>query len=231
MNGLDPSFCQFRGVSVFCGPRGLKGEQDHLFHNNGDGTFTDVTVTAGIGSTRGRYGLTSVFADLRGSGKLDLAVANDSTPNYLFRNNGDATFHDVSFESGYAVNGDGREMASMGIGVGDYLNNGRLDLLTSNFSDDYKVLYRNDGDLSFTDVSYAAGIATPTIPFLSWGNGFLDFDNDGWQDIFIASGHIYPQVDSKSGERRGGNALCCSATWRTETSNWCRRWRIRDCPS
>ena len=118
-------------------------------------------------------------------------------PNYLYRNRGDGTFEDVSFESGYAVNGDGREMASMGIGVGDYLNNGRLDLLNSNFSDDYKVLYRNDGDLNFTDVSYSAGIATATIPFLSWGNGFLDFDNDGWKDLFIASGHIYPPADTQ----------------------------------
>ncbi len=197
VNGLNPSYCQFRGVSVFCGPRGLNGELDHLFHNNGDGTFTDVSAKAGVGNTKRYYGLTAVFADLRGSGMLDLAIANDSTPNYLYRNKGDGTFEDVSFESGYAVNGDGREMASMGIGVGDYLNNGRLDLLNSNFSDDYKVLYRNDGDLNFTDVSYSAGIATPTIPFLSWGNGFLDFDNDGWKDIFIANGHIYPPVDTQ----------------------------------
>ncbi len=197
VDGLNPSYCQFRGVGVFCGPRGLKGERDHLFHNNGNGTFTDVSEKAGVSDAKGYYGLTAVFADLRGSGRPDLLVANDSTPNYLYRNKGDGTFEDLSFESGYAVNGDGREMASMGIGVGDYLNNGRLDLLNSNFSDDYKVLYRNDGDLNFTDVSYQAGIARATIPFLSWGNGFLDFDNDGWRDIFIASGHIYPQADKE----------------------------------
>ena len=138
-----------------------------------------------------------MFADLSGSGRVDLAVANDSTPNYLYRNRGNGTFEDVSFASGYAVNGDGREMASMGIAVGDYLNDGRLDLLNSNFSDDYKVLYRNDGDLNFSDVSYQAGIASATIPFLSWGVGFLDYDNDGWKDIFIANGHIYPQADQQ----------------------------------
>jgi hypothetical protein len=197
VNGLNRSYCQFRAVQVFCGPRGLKGERDHLFHNNGNGTFTDVSAKAGVGDAKRYYGLTAVFADLSGSGKLDLVVANDSTPNYFYRNNGDGTFADVSFESGYAVNGDGREMASMGIGVGDYLNNGRLDLLNSNFSDDYKVLYRNDGNFNFTDVSYSAGIATPTIPFLSWGIGFFDFDNDGWKDIFIANGHIYPQADTQ----------------------------------
>lgn len=196
VNGLNPSYCQFRGVPVYCGPRGLQGERDHLFHNNGDGTFTDVTSQAGISNDK-RYGLTAVFADLRGSGKPDLAVANDSTPNYLYRNKGDGTFEDVGLESGYAVNGDGREMASMGIGVGDYLNNGRLDLLNANFSDDYKVLYRNDGDLNFTDISYQSGIAEPSIPFLSWGVGFLDFDNDGWKDIFIANGHVYPPADKQ----------------------------------
>jgi len=187
--------CRFRGVSVFCGPRGLKGEHDHLFHNNGDGTFTDVSVKAGVTDAPGYYGLVSLFVDLNGDGKPDLLVANDSTPNYLYRNKGDGTFEDLSFESGYAVNHDGRETASMGIAVGDYQNNGRLDILNTTFSDDYKVLYRNDGDLSFADVSYEAGIAAPTIPFLSWGDGFIDYDNDGWKDIFIASGHVYPQVD------------------------------------
>jgi hypothetical protein len=187
--------CQYRGVVVFCGPRGLKGEQDHLFHNNGDGTFTDVSVKAGVSDPPGYYGLVSLFVDLDGDGKPDLLVANDSTPNYLYRNKGDGTFEDLSFESGYAVNGDGRETASMGIAVGDYLNNGRLDILNMTFSDDYKVLYRNNGNLDFTDVSHDAGIAATTIPFLSWGDGFIDYDNDGWKDIFIASGHVYPQAD------------------------------------
>jgi enediyne biosynthesis protein E4 len=189
--------CRYRGVSVFCGPRGLKGEQDHLFHNNGDGTFTDVSTKAGVSDEPGYYGLVSLFVDLNGDGNPDLLVANDSTPNYLYRNKGDGTFEDLSFESGYAVNHDGRETASMGIAIGDYQNNGRLDILNTTFSDDYKVLYRNDGDLDFVDVSYDAGVATATIPFLSWGDGFIDYDNDGWKDVFIASGHVYPQVDSQ----------------------------------
>ena len=188
--------CLYRGVSVFCGPRGLKGEHDHLFHNNGDGTFTDVSVKAGVSDRPGYYGLVSLFVDLNNDGKPEILVANDSTPNYLYRNKGDGTFEDLSFESGYAVNHDGRETASMGIAIGDYQNNGNVDILNTTFSDDFKVLYRNNGDLDFSDVSHEAGIATATIPFLSWGDGFIDYDNDGWKDIFIASGHVYPQVDT-----------------------------------
>jgi hypothetical protein len=166
-----------------------------LFHNNGNGTFTDVSEKAGVADTPGYYGLTSVFVDLDGDGRPDLLVANDSTPNYLYHNKGDGTFEDLSFESGYALNGEGRPTATMGIAVGDYLNNGRLDIADSDFSDDYDVLYRNDGPLSYADVSYASGIASPTIPFLGWGDGFIDFDNDGWKDLFLANGHVYPQVD------------------------------------
>jgi hypothetical protein len=187
--------CLFRGASVFCGPRGLRGEHDHLFHNNGNGTFTDVSEKAGVADTPGYYGLTSVFVDLDGDGRLDLLVANDSTPNYLYHNKGDGTFEDLSFESGYALNGQGRPTATMGIAVGDYLNNGKLDIADSDFSDDYDVVYRNDDPLSYTDVSYASGIASATIPFLGWGDGFIDFDNDGWKDLFLANGHVYPEVD------------------------------------
>ena len=187
--------CQFRGVAVFCGPRGLRGEHDHLFHNNGNGTFTDVSRHAGVDDAPGYYGLTSLFADLEGNGKPDLLVANDSTPNYLYRNKGDGAFEDVSFESGFAVNGDGRPTATMGIAVGDDRNNGKLDVATTVFSDDYDVLYRNEDTQSFSDVSREAGIAQATIPFLGWGAGFIDFDNDGWKDLFLADGHVYPQVD------------------------------------
>lgn len=189
------STCEFRGLKVMCGPRGLKGEPDHLFHNNGDGTFTEVSQKAGVADANNYYGLTAVFADLNNDGKVDLAVANDSTPNYLYINKGDGTFEDDSYASGYALNENGRETASMGIAVGDYLNNGWLDLYNTVFSDDYNPLYRNDGAANFTDVSYQAGIAEPTIPFLGWGTGFLDFDNDGWKDIFAANGHVYPGVD------------------------------------
>ena len=189
------STCEFRGLKVMCGPRGLQGEPDHLFHNSGDGTFTDVSVKAGVSDANAYYGLTAVFVDLNNDGKVDLAVANDSTPNYLYINKGDGTFEDASYASGYALNENGRETASMGIAVGDYLNRGLLDLYNTVFSDDYNPLYRNDGGGNFSEVSYLAEIAEPTIPFLGWGTGFLDFDNDGWKDLFAANGHVYPGVD------------------------------------
>jgi enediyne biosynthesis protein E4 len=190
------STCEFRGLKVMCGPRGLLGERDHLFHNNGDGTFTDVSERAGVADANAYYGLTAVFADLNNDGKPDLVVANDSTPNYLYVNRGNGTFEDASYASGYALNENGKETASMGIAVGDYLNNGRLDLYNTVFSDDYNPLYRNEGEATFTDVSYQAGIAEVTIPFLGWGTGFLDYDNDGWLDLFVANGHVYPAVDN-----------------------------------
>ena len=186
------AFCKFRGVVGMCGPRGLEGEPDHLFHNNGNGTFTDVSVKAGVSDPNKYYGFTSIFVDLNGDGKPDLLVANDSVANYLYINKGDGTFEDDSYVSGFAVNKDGREVASMGLGVGDYLNNGLLDIFDTDFSDDYKVLFHNDGDASFTDVSYRAGVAQVGIPFLGWGAGFLDYDNDGWRDIFEVNGHVYP---------------------------------------
>ena len=194
-NGVPEGACQYRGINVFCGPVGLLGESDHLFHNNGDGTFTDVSVKAGVADREGRYGFASVFVDLDDDGWLDLVVANDSTPNYLYRNRRDGTFEDVSYLSGFAVNEEGRAQASMGIGVGDYNRDGKLDLFITTFSDDYKTLYRNDGDANFSDVSFRSGLGNPTIPFLAWGCGFLDFDNDGLLDIFIANGHVYPVAD------------------------------------
>jgi enediyne biosynthesis protein E4 len=189
------SSCEFRGVPVFCGPRGLKGEPDHLFHNNGDGTFTDVSVKAGLDDKNRYYGFESIFVDIDGDGKPDLVVGNDSEPNFLYINKGDGTFEDQGYMSGFALNKDGREIASMGIAVGDYENNGRVDFAVTDFSDDYKVLYRNDGNATFTDVSYGAGIAQTSIPFVGWGDGFIDYDNDGWLDLFMVNGHVYPQVD------------------------------------
>lgn len=194
---IPPNFCQFRGIAVMCGPRGLPGESDHLFHNNGDGTFTDVSVKAGVSDPSGYYGLAAAFVDVDDDGWVDLVVANDSTPNYLYRNKHNGTFEDVSYASGFALSEDGREQASMGIAVGDYQRNGRIDLFTTTFSDDYKTLYRNDGQGNFSDVTYQAGLAGPTIPFLAWGTGFLDFDNDGFLDLFIANGHVYPEVDKQ----------------------------------
>jgi hypothetical protein len=194
-NGIPDAFCTFRGVQVNCGPRGLKGEPDHLFHNNGDGTFTDVSEKAGVADKPGYYGLSSLFVDIDNDGKLDLLVADDSTPNYLYLNKGDGTFEDVSYASGYAVNEAGRETASMGIAAGDFENNGMVDIFNTTFSDDYKPLYRNEGDANLTDISYQLGIAEISVPFLGWGDAFFDYDNDGWKDLMMADGHVYPQVD------------------------------------
>ena len=189
-------FCQYRSAAVMCGPRGLKGEPDHLFHNNGDGTFTDVSVKAGVSDKNAYYGFAAIFLDLNGDGKPDLVVANDSEPNYLYINKGDGTFDDQSYLSGFALNKDGREFAAMGVAAGDYENNGLLDFAITDFSDDYKVLFHNDGDGGFTDISYKAGIAEVSIPFVGWGDGFIDYDNDGWLDLMMINGHVYPEVDA-----------------------------------
>ncbi len=186
--------CKFRGVISMCGPRGLQGEPDHLFHNNGDGTFTDVSVKAGVSDPGNYYGFTSIFVDINNDGRPDLLVANDSVASYLYINKGDGILEDDSYVSGFAVNKDGREVASMGLAVGDYENNGLLDIYDTDFSDDYKVLFHNDGDASFTDISYRAGVAQTGIPFLGWGDGFIDYDNDGWRDLFEVNGHVYPDA-------------------------------------
>jgi hypothetical protein len=187
--------CTFRGEPVACGPRGLKGEPDHLFHNNGDGTFTDVSERAGVGDKPAYYGLGAVFVDIDNDGRLDLLVANDSTPNYFYRNKGDGTFEDVSYASGYAVNNQGRETASMGIAVGDWQNNGRLAVFNTTFSDDLKPFYRNEGGAEFTDISKRLGLGEISVPFLGFGDAFLDYDNDGWPDLLVSDGHVYPQAD------------------------------------
>ncbi len=189
------AYCQMRGVPVMCGPRGLQGEPDHLFHNNGDGTFTDVSVKAGVSDPDAFYGFTAIFVDVNNDGKVDLLVANDSERNYLYINKGDGTFEDDSYVSGFALDSDGREIASMGLAVGDYLNTGRVDVLDTDFSDDYKALYRNDGNTNFTDVARDAGIARIAVPFVGWGDGMFDYDNDGWKDLMMINGHVYPQVD------------------------------------
>lgn len=187
--------CSYRGTATMCGPRGLPGERDHLFHNNGDGTFTDVSEKLGVSDPDRFFGLGTLFVDLNGDGKPDLVVANDTTPNYLYINKGDGTFEDQSYVSGYALNADGREVANMGIAAGDYENNGHMNLVNTTFSDDYDVVFRNDGTSTFTDVSYKAGVGAATIPFVGFGDGFLDYDNDGWKDLLIANGHVYPEVD------------------------------------
>ncbi|WP_348262496.1 CRTAC1 family protein [Telmatobacter sp. DSM 110680] len=190
------SYCEFRGEPVMCGPKNLEGEPDHLFHNNGDGTFTEVSVKAGVADEANKYyGLTPVFVDANGDGKPDLVVANDSTLSYLYLNRGDGTFEDASYSTGFGLNEDGREVAAMGVAAGDYMNNGLLDFAISDFSDEAKLLFHNQGKSGFSEVSMRSGIGKISIPFLGWGDGFLDYDNDGWLDLMFVNGHIYPAAD------------------------------------
>jgi hypothetical protein len=188
--------CQFKGIPVQCGPRGLKGAGDSLYHNNGDGTFTDVSKKAGVSDTDGYYGLGVIASDFDEDGLVDIFVANDSTPNFLYHNNGDGTFKDIGFPSGTAVNENGSEQGSMGVTLGDYNHDGRLDLFITNFDDDYNTLYHNDGKGSFTDASYAAKVAPVSLPYVGWGTWFFDYDNDGWVDLLVVNGHVYPQLPS-----------------------------------
>lgn len=189
------NFCQFRGEPVMCGPRGLPGATDRLFHQKADGTFEDVSVKAGVADAGKYYGFSSVFVDVNDDGYPDLLVVNDSTPKQLYLNKHDGTFEEIGYQSGIALNENGREQAGMGLGVGDYNNDGLVDFYITNFSDDSNTLYRADGDANFTDATYQAGLGEPTIPFLGWGTAFIDFDNDGWKDILVANGHVYPKVD------------------------------------
>ncbi len=191
--GTTPN-CRFMEVDVFCGPRNLEGEPDVLYRNNGNGTFADVTESAGVAGPA-YYGFGVLFADLNDDGWPDIYVANDSVPNLLFVNQRDGTFSEEGLITGVALSGDGRPQAGMGVGVGDYTGNGLLDVVVTNFSHDHTTLYENDAPGFLTDSSYAAGIAATAGPYLGWGVGFLDVDNDGRLDVFVANGHIYPQVD------------------------------------
>lgn len=193
--GSSPT-CRFRGIDVQCGPRGLRGAGDALFHNNGDGTFTDVSRETGVEDKDHYYGLGVVWSDFGNRGRQDLYVADDSTPNYLYRNEGNGKFTDISLESGTAVSGDGSEQGSMGVAVADYNHTGRFSIYVTNFADEFNTLYRNDGKDNFTDVSYDAGVAVPSLPYVKWGTVFADLDNDGWVDLLSVNGHVYPQVDA-----------------------------------
>ena len=193
--GMGQNFCQFRGVPVMCGPRGLPGEGDTLYHQKPDGSFEEVSVKAGVNDPEKYYGFASAFVHVDEDKLLDLIVVNDSTPNQLYINKGNGTFEETGYPSGVALNENGREQAGMGLAVGDYDNDGRVDIHITNFSDDSNVLYHNDGDGNFTDITFQAGLGEVTIPFLGWGTSFVDFDNDSWLDIFVANGHVYPMVD------------------------------------
>ncbi len=187
--------CKYMGIDVQCGPRGLKGSPDSLYHNNGDGTFTDVSETSGVGDPEHRYGLTSIWSDFDNDGKLDLFVTNDGQANYLYQGDGKGKFEDVALLSGVAASEDGAEQANMGVALGDYLHAGRMSLLLSHFDIEYAALYRNDAGMNFTDTSVASGIARGTQGYVGWGDAFVDFSNDGWQDFFLVDGHVYPQID------------------------------------
>jgi hypothetical protein len=188
--------CNYLGIEVQCGPRGLQGLPDNLYHNNGDGTFTDVSKKAGVDDSERRYGLTSIWSDFNNDGKLDLFVTNDGESNYLYQGDGAGNFQDVGLLAGVAANEDGVEQANMGLAYGDYLHAGRMSLVISHFDVEYAALYTNDGSMNFTDNSVTSGIARGTQGYVGWGDAFVDFANNGWQDFFLVNGHVYPQIDT-----------------------------------
>lgn len=196
--------CSYRGIRVQCGPRGLPGERDYFYGNNGDGTFKEISQKIGLGDKEKYFGLGVTFADYDNDGWLDLYVANDSLPNFLYKNNKDGTFSDVSFESGTSYSGDGGEQSSMGISLADYDNDGKTDIFVTNFESEANTLYQNKGLKGFIDVSAEAGTALPAKPFVGWGTAFTDFDNDGFLDLLIANGHVYPQMELVKNENIQG---------------------------
>jgi hypothetical protein len=190
------TFCQWKGMPVMCGPRGLKGTYSQLYHNNGDGTFTDVTEKSGVAKTAAYYCFTALTGDFDNDGWPDIYVACDSTPSMLFHNNHNGTFTEDAVLAGVAFNDDGREQAGMGAHAIDYDGDGWLDIIKTNFSDDTPTLYHNNHDGTFSDVTLEAGLGKHT-QYLGWGTLFVDIDNDAWPDIFMANGHVYPEVDTK----------------------------------
>ncbi len=189
------ALCQYRAIPVQCGPRGLPGAGDALYRNNGDGTFTDVSKQAKVDDPKGYYGLGVMWTDFDDDGWLDIFVANDTTPNYAYRNNRDGTFTEMGFMLGVAVDENGAEQGSMGVSIGDYDRDGRLDLIVTNFADQYNTIYRKGPDGAFTDVSRATKTADVSLPYVGWGVKFFDYDNDGWLDLLAVNGHVYPQVE------------------------------------
>jgi hypothetical protein len=193
--GANP-YCNFKGVPVNCGPRGLPMPRNYLYRNQGDGTFRDVSVESGVARAQRSYAMTSVAADFSGDGWTDLYVASDSTPSLLLQNARNRTFVEEGSQLGVAFSADGVEQAGMGVAVGDYNLDGRLDIFKTHFSDDTGVLYRNDGDSGFTDVTVAAGFGVETR-YTGWGTGFADFDNNGLPDLAVVTGSVYPELEEK----------------------------------
>jgi hypothetical protein len=197
--GSNEKTCHFKGIAVQCGPWGMVGETDLLFHSRGDGTFEEVSKKAGVDDKNRYYGLGAIWGDYDNDGWPDLYVANDTGPNYLYRNKHDGTFEDISMLSGAALSGDGLAQGSMGVDWGDYVNEGWLSMFVTTFVEQPDTLFHNGGKAGFSDVSLQAGLAKPTYPWVGWGTGFVDLDNDGWPDIFVANGHVYPQMDQVPG--------------------------------
>jgi enediyne biosynthesis protein E4 len=193
--GSNDKFCRFRGVMVQCGPWGLPGESDFLFHNRGDGTFEDVSKKAGVDDPDHRFGMQGIWADYDNDGWPDLYVANDAGPNFLYHNRRDGTFEEAGLLSGAALSSDGKELGSMGVDFGDFDHDGLLDIFVTVFTEQSDLLFWNQGQRGFVDVAWSAGIGKPTFMPVGWGTGFFDVDNDTWVDIFVAQGHVYPQLD------------------------------------
>jgi hypothetical protein len=189
-------FCRFKGILVQCGPWGLEGESDFLYHNRGDGTFEEVSVKAGVHDDIGYYGLGVMWVDYDDDGWPDLLVANDSVPNYLYHNNRNGTFTDMGMLTGVALSGEGTELGNMGVDWGDYDHSGRLSFFVTHFEEQPNSLYRNTGPQGFDDVSWTSGVGQPSYPYVGWGTAFFDVDNDTWLDILVANGHVYPQIDT-----------------------------------
>jgi enediyne biosynthesis protein E4 len=200
--GSDEKTCRFKGIRVQCGPWGMLGESDLLFRNLGDGTFEEVSKKAGVDDPEKYYGLGVEWGDYDDDGWPDLYVANDSGPNYLYHNKHDGSFEDVSMLSGIAVSGDGLQQGSMGVDWGDYRHDGRMGMFVTNFTEQPDTLYHNIGKGEFSDVTWRAKLAQPTYLNVGWGTGFVDFLNSGWLDIFIANGHVYPQMNQIPGAAR-----------------------------
>src|ERR1700733_939639 len=200
--GKNEKNCSFKGIPVQCGPWGMLGESDLLFHNRGDGTFEEVSKKAGVDDPDKYYGLGVIWGDYDNDGWHDLYVANDSGPNYLYHNKHDCTFEEVGMLAGAAASGDGSERGNMGVDWSDYLHEGRLSVFVTTFTEQPDSLYHNLGAQGFSEVSYAAKLAKPTYNPVGWGTGFFDMDNDGWPDLFIANGHVYPQMDQVPGAPR-----------------------------
>lgn len=187
--------CSYKSIRVQCGPRGLPGERDYFYRNKGDGTFEEIAEKIGVSDKDKYFGLGVTFADYNNDGWLDLYVADDSSPNYLYKNNQNGTFSDVSFETGTSYSGAGEEQGSMGVSLADYDNDGNLDIFVTNFESEQNTLYRNLGVKGFLDVSAEAGTAQPAKPYVGWGTSLTDFDNDGWLDLLVVNGHVYPQME------------------------------------